>query len=72
MTGKTRYNLAVEALKEYDSKVLHISMLRKIIMQKLASVPNIVTGYLKLLEATGVTKEVKPFEFLIKIENDKT
>ena len=57
MAGKSRYMLALEALKDVDGKEISLGELRMIIMKKLSFAQ--VDSYLQLLDATGITKEVK-------------
>ena len=70
MAGKTKYEMAVEALKPFDGKILHVNELKMIIMRKLASSEPAVRGYCRLIETMGITKEVEHYKFKIDCSNE--
>lgn len=58
MAGNSRYHLAKKALIEYQGESLKLDILKTIIRRELASKEASVIEYLKLMDATGLIKEV--------------
>jgi len=64
MDGRTRYAAAIKALKEEGLEVgaqISMSVLGVIIRKRVASNPKTAQEICRMLEETGVTKEIEPF-----------
>ena len=69
MAGKSRWQMIYSILltEVNNGDVLHVDKIRQIIRKKLASQPYTIKSYLKLMEESGLTKEVEPYMFKINL-----
>ena len=70
MAGKTRYELAKEALKDWDGEVIHVNKLKLLIMKSLSSTEEGIRAYCRMLESCGIIKEVEHYRFKVDLSND--
>jgi len=68
LAGPTMYQRARVALAGHHGDVLTLAQLRILIKKELASSNAIIANYLKVMEETGLTKEIEPFKYQIKID----
>ena len=68
MTGKTMYQLALGVLLGRHEEVLHVDELKRLIMRELSSSAPGIIRYLKMMEETGLTKEIEPFKYQINLK----
>ena len=70
MAGKTRFQMAKEALKNWDGETIHVNKLKLLIMRELSSKEEGVRAYCRMLESCGIIKEVEHYQFKIDLNND--
>ena len=66
MAGTNRYALAKKVFDKYEGRLFTLSELKAIIYKNLASKERTVIEYLHMMDATGIIKEIKEGEFLVR------